>query len=464
MTRRAHDRRLAPVTSARPMTSPTPATRPSRHHVRDRVRAHVPVQGRRRDPALTRWLLPPASDPHQFGRVDDDGTVWLISSAGERIVGSWQAGDREAAFAHFGRRFDDLSTEVTLMEERLAAGTGDARKIKANAAALAETLPTASVLGDIDALAGRLSDPAGARRRHGRRRSLPARRAPGRPDRPQRGVGRRGRGGGRQLDALEGCRRPDARDPRRMENHHRSGPQGRRRAVEALFRGTGNLQPAAGFPLRRAGPRARGCAAVQGTAVRAGRGDVRFDGLGRHQRRIPQAVDRMERRRGAPRKEVDDALWRRFKAAQDAFFTARNAAQQRKRTRSCRPMPAPKRRCWPKPRRSTPAITTPPERRCDRSPTNGTRSAKCPGSGPPTWSGGCAQSRRRCATPAKRIGLTPRRRPEPSSSGPAPSSSSSRPARRQRPAGPKKREEAKANAEQWRQWAEAAAEALTRRA
>ena len=99
----------------------------------------------------------PASDPHRFGRVDDDGTVWLISSAGDRVIGSWQAGDREAAFAHFGRRFEDLSTEITLMEERLASGTGDARKIKANASALSETLPTASVLGDIEALAGRLA-------------------------------------------------------------------------------------------------------------------------------------------------------------------------------------------------------------------------------------------------------------------------------------------------------------------
>src|ERR1700728_1064140 len=98
----------------------------------------------------------PASDPHRFGRVDDDGTVWLISAAGERIVGSWQTGDPDAAFAPFGRRFDDLSTEITLMEERLASGSGDARKIKANAAALAETLATASVLGDIDALAARL--------------------------------------------------------------------------------------------------------------------------------------------------------------------------------------------------------------------------------------------------------------------------------------------------------------------
>ncbi|KKC01527.1 DNA repair ATPase, partial [Mycobacterium nebraskense] len=100
---------------------------------------------------------PPRSNPHQFGRVDDDGTVWLITAAGERIVGSWQAGDREAAFAHFGRRFDDLATEVTLMEERLAAGTGDARKIKAHASELADTLATATVLGDIDALARRLT-------------------------------------------------------------------------------------------------------------------------------------------------------------------------------------------------------------------------------------------------------------------------------------------------------------------
>src|ERR1700740_1169309 len=100
---------------------------------------------------------PLVNDPHRFGRVDADGTVWLIGAGGERVIGSWQAGDAEAAFAHFGRRFDDLSTEVTLMEERLASGTGDARKIKAHAVELSETLPTAHVLGDVDALAARLT-------------------------------------------------------------------------------------------------------------------------------------------------------------------------------------------------------------------------------------------------------------------------------------------------------------------
>ncbi|MEO6792475.1 MAG: DUF349 domain-containing protein, partial [Mycobacterium sp.] len=99
----------------------------------------------------------PVGDPHRFGRVDEDGTVWLITSAGERKIGSWQAGDPSAAFGHFGRRFDDLSTEVTLLEERLSSGNGDARKIKASAAALAESLPTASVLGDVEALAARIA-------------------------------------------------------------------------------------------------------------------------------------------------------------------------------------------------------------------------------------------------------------------------------------------------------------------
>ncbi|ULE32945.1 DUF349 domain-containing protein [Mycobacterium sp. IDR2000157661] len=98
----------------------------------------------------------PSSDPHRFGRVDADGTVWLITGSGERVIGSWQAGDTEAAFAHFGRRFDDLHTEVVLMESRLESGTGDARKIKSAAQALADTLPDAHVLGDVDALAARL--------------------------------------------------------------------------------------------------------------------------------------------------------------------------------------------------------------------------------------------------------------------------------------------------------------------
>src|ERR1700712_4544426 len=102
-------------------------------------------------------VVPPSADPHRFGRVDDDGTVWLVTSDGERVIGSWQAGEHEAAYAHFGRRYDDLNTEVALMERRLSSGTADARKVKSAAPALVEPLPTAAVLGDVDALAVRLA-------------------------------------------------------------------------------------------------------------------------------------------------------------------------------------------------------------------------------------------------------------------------------------------------------------------
>jgi Domain of Unknown Function (DUF349) len=127
-------------------TTPKPAPRPGPPRP-------VPRPGH---PAPT-VAVPASGDPHRFGRVDPDGTVWLITGSGERVIGSWQAGDTEAAFEHFGRRFDDLHTEVTLMEHRLESGTGDARKIKSAAAALAETLPEAHVLGDVDALAARLN-------------------------------------------------------------------------------------------------------------------------------------------------------------------------------------------------------------------------------------------------------------------------------------------------------------------
>ena len=224
---------------------------------------------------------PPRSDPHRFGRVDADGTVWLISAAGERNIGSWQAGDPEAAFAHFGRRFEDLSTEITLMEERLTAGTGDARKIKANASALAETLPTASVLGDIDALAARLTglvEQAGA---------IVA------ADRSRRDEHRAAQTAHKEALAAEAedlaansTQWKVAGDRMRAildewKNDHRPGPQNRRCAVEALFRGPGTVQSAARIPLLRAGPGAVRDPAVKGTALRAGRRAVRLDGLGR---------------------------------------------------------------------------------------------------------------------------------------------------------------------------------------
>ncbi|WP_454163322.1 DUF349 domain-containing protein [Gordonia iterans] len=95
-------------------------------------------------------------DPHAFGRIDDDGVVWLKTADGERQIGSWQAGTREEGLAHFSRRFADLATEVEILEERLDAHSGDPRKTQTAAAHLLEELPNAQVLGDVDGLRDRL--------------------------------------------------------------------------------------------------------------------------------------------------------------------------------------------------------------------------------------------------------------------------------------------------------------------
>ena len=56
---------------------------------------------------------------NEWGRVDTDGTVYVRTADGERAVGSWHAGSPEDGLAHFARRYDDLATEVGLLESRL---------------------------------------------------------------------------------------------------------------------------------------------------------------------------------------------------------------------------------------------------------------------------------------------------------------------------------------------------------
>jgi hypothetical protein len=92
----------------------------------------------------------------EWGRIDADGTVWVKTESGERQIGSWQAGDPAAGLAHYERRYEDLATEVELLEQRLASGAGDPAGTLSHAATLRESLPTAAVIGDLGALDRRL--------------------------------------------------------------------------------------------------------------------------------------------------------------------------------------------------------------------------------------------------------------------------------------------------------------------
>jgi hypothetical protein len=91
-----------------------------------------------------------------FGRVDADGTVYVKTADGDRVVGSWQAGTPDEGLAHFARRFADLVTEVDLVEARLKSGAADAAHSLTSVKRLRTQLDEAHVVGDIDGLATRL--------------------------------------------------------------------------------------------------------------------------------------------------------------------------------------------------------------------------------------------------------------------------------------------------------------------
>ena len=91
-----------------------------------------------------------------WGRIDADGTVYVRTAGGEREVGSWQAGDADAGLAYYERRYEDLATEVSLLERRFASGAGEAAATRTQAAALREQLPTAAAVGDLASLGFRL--------------------------------------------------------------------------------------------------------------------------------------------------------------------------------------------------------------------------------------------------------------------------------------------------------------------
>ncbi|HJQ48654.1 MAG TPA: DUF349 domain-containing protein [Amycolatopsis sp.] len=102
--------------------------------------------------------VPPAeAHPSRWGRVDDEGNVYVRTADGERTVGVWQAGTAEEGLLHYARRFDDLRTEVELLETRLTSGAGDPKHALATATQLRDSLADAAVVGDVVALESRLT-------------------------------------------------------------------------------------------------------------------------------------------------------------------------------------------------------------------------------------------------------------------------------------------------------------------
>jgi hypothetical protein len=91
-----------------------------------------------------------------WGRVAEDGSVYVRTSDGERLVGQWPGGDPEEAMALYTRRFDGLRVEVELLERRLAKGSLSPEQARTSIATARESIAGAQAVGDLDGLLSRL--------------------------------------------------------------------------------------------------------------------------------------------------------------------------------------------------------------------------------------------------------------------------------------------------------------------
>ena len=101
------------------------------------------------------------TDQQPWGRVDETGTVYVREADGERAVGQYPDATPEEALAYFERKYVELNGQVTLLEQR-AKGGAPATDIAKSVANLTVAVANANAVGNLPALAERLSALGGA--------------------------------------------------------------------------------------------------------------------------------------------------------------------------------------------------------------------------------------------------------------------------------------------------------------
>lgn len=96
------------------------------------------------------------NDQAPWGRVDDDGTVFVREAEGERAVGQYPDATPEEALAYYERKYAELAGQVGLVEQRVRGGApaADVAKTIAN---LTQSVATANAVGDLASLTARLA-------------------------------------------------------------------------------------------------------------------------------------------------------------------------------------------------------------------------------------------------------------------------------------------------------------------
>lgn len=266
------------------------------------------------------------SEPDQpWGRIDDEGNVYVRTADGERFIGQWAAGDDPAeAIAFYERRFSGLVGEVDLLEQRLKAGAVSPDEAGKKVEALRESIVDAAAIGDLASLAARLDTltPAieGAREERRAAKAAKQAEAAGAKERiaaeaEKIATGNDWRAGADRLRALleewKALARLDKPTDDALWHRFSAARTAYTRRRKAHFAEQNAVRDAAKATKEALIAEAE---ALQ-TSTDWGPTTTAYRGL----------MDRWKAAGSAPR-NVEDKLWKRFRAAQDVFFSARDAA------------------------------------------------------------------------------------------------------------------------------------------
>ena len=264
------------------------------------------------------------TEPASFGRVDGDGNVYVRLAEGERLVGQVPDVSEEEALAFFTRRFEALELEVSLLEQRIASQTlspdDAAGSIKTVRSAVAEAHAVGDLdglLARLDALSPKIAAQRAERRAERARASQQTREAKERfvAEAEQLAAGNDWRGGVNRFRALLDEWKALPRLDRTVDDElwHRFSTA---RTTYTRRRKTQFAQQAE----QRDGARATKERLVEEAEALAGSTD-----WGPTTGAYRDLMNRWKAAGPAPR-GIDETLWKRFRAAQDNFFAAKQNA------------------------------------------------------------------------------------------------------------------------------------------
>ncbi|MFC7492266.1 MULTISPECIES: DUF349 domain-containing protein [unclassified Knoellia] len=103
-------------------------------------------------PPVTPSVVHEHSDSAKFGRVDDEGHVFVKVGDEEREVGSYPGASPDEALQYFARKYDEIAASADLLVQRVANPDVAAKEVADGLSTLKEHIADAHVVGDLAAL------------------------------------------------------------------------------------------------------------------------------------------------------------------------------------------------------------------------------------------------------------------------------------------------------------------------